>query len=112
MPTPGSEWPPTKTQAGWPSYGNKWHYVSPGDTCENIVARYATWMSANDFLAWNPAIGSDCSGLYVYWVCVYIQPQTQLYLPYVTGNATVSIPPYFSFTPAPTPPSRSCGSPH
>jgi LysM repeat protein len=54
--------------------------------------------------AWNPSIGTDCSGLYVYyWVCVGIQPQTSLSLPYSTGNATVSIPPYFTWTPTQPP---------
>ncbi|KAK4452188.1 LysM domain-containing protein [Podospora aff. communis PSN243] len=104
LPTQGTEWPPTKTQAGQPSYCNSWHYVAPGETCEGIVAQYATWMSKADFLAWNPEVGVDCSGMYVYhWVCVGIQPQTQISLPYITANATVSIPPYFSFTPAPIP---------
>jgi hypothetical protein len=57
--------------------------------------------------AWNPSVGTDCSGLYVYyWLCVGIQPQTSLSLPYQTGNATVELPPYFTWTPtlAPTDP--------
>ncbi|KAF9876845.1 hypothetical protein CkaCkLH20_05691 [Colletotrichum karsti] len=97
-------WPPTKTQAGQPSYCNNWHFVEGGQTCNNIIGMYRTWMSTDDFYAWNPAIGQDCSGLFVYyWVCVGIRPQTQISLPYETGNATVELPPYFTFTPEPTP---------
>ncbi|KAF3002842.1 hypothetical protein E8E14_007637 [Neopestalotiopsis sp. 37M] len=103
-PSSSEAWPPSKTQAGQPSYCNNWHFVEGGQTCNNIIGLYATWMSANDFYAWNPAVGQDCSGLYVnYWVCVDIRPQTQISLPYVTGNATVEVPSYFTWTPAPTP---------
>jgi LysM repeat protein len=47
-PTYSTEWPPTKTQAGQPSYCNNWHLVGPGETCNNIIARYSTWMSTDD----------------------------------------------------------------
>lgn len=69
-----------------------------GDTCDSIVARHSTWMDLSDLyaslsrpailstpiltsaaasLAWNPAVGVNCTGLYYgYWYCVGIQPQT------------------------------------
>ncbi|KAK1758814.1 LysM domain-containing protein [Echria macrotheca] len=107
QPTYSTDWPPTQTQAGQPQYCSQWHLVQPGETCNGIIGEYITWMSPEDFYAWNPAINSvDCSGLYVmYWVCVGIQPQTQYELPYETGpaNATIEIPPYFTWTPTPTP---------
>lgn len=54
--------------------------------------------------AWNPSIAADCSGLYLYyWVCVGIRPQTSMSIPWVTGNATVEIPPYFTWTPTALP---------
>ncbi|KAH7035726.1 uncharacterized protein B0I36DRAFT_347461 [Microdochium trichocladiopsis] len=107
-PSSTEEWPPSKTQAGQPAYCNNWHFVRGGEACPNIAGLYSTWMTLEDFHAWNPAIGIDCSGLFVhYWVCVGIRPQVQLTMPYETGtasaNATIELPPYISFTPAPTP---------
>lgn len=108
QPSSAEAWPPSKTQPGQPSYCSNWHFVEGGQTCEGIVNSYSTWMSIDDLHAWNPALGADCSGLFVhYWVCVGIRPQTQISLGYETGipdaNATVVLPPYFSFTPAPAP---------
>ncbi|KZL74226.1 LysM domain-containing protein [Colletotrichum tofieldiae] len=104
QPSSSEAWPPSKTQAGQPSYCNNWHFVQGGQTCGDIVALYGTWMTSDDFYAWNPAVGQDCSGLYVYyWVCVGIRPQAQISLPYETGNATVELPPYFTWAPEPTP---------
>ncbi|KAL8356637.1 hypothetical protein RB601_001776 [Gaeumannomyces tritici] len=104
LPSSTVAWPPSKTQSGQPSYCNNWHFVQGSQTCGNIIGLYATWMSADDFYAWNPAVGQDCSGLFVhYWVCVGIRPQTQISLPYETGNTTVVLPPYFTWTPKPTP---------
>ncbi len=39
----------------------------------------------------------------MYWVCVGIQPQTQISIPYETTTATLELPPYVSWTPTPTP---------
>jgi LysM repeat protein len=47
-PTHSTDWPPTKTQAGQPSYCNNWHLVAPGETCDNIIAQHSTWMSTDD----------------------------------------------------------------
>src|SRR3954452_12344173 len=50
--------------------------------------------------AWNPAIGVDCSGLYVhYYVCVGIQPQTSMKLVWNTASTTATLPNYVSVTP-------------
>ncbi|CAK7197530.1 hypothetical protein SEUCBS139899_000178 [Sporothrix eucalyptigena] len=101
-PTVGTAWPPTRTQAGQPSYCNEWYLVQAGDTCASIATQYTTWMALADFFAWNPVVGSDCSGLYLdYWVCVGIQPQASLTLVYPTG--TTAIPSALPWTPTPLP---------
>ncbi len=38
----------------------------------------------------------------MYWVCVGIQPQTQISIPYETTTATLELSPYVSWTPTPT----------
>ncbi|KAL2068497.1 hypothetical protein VTL71DRAFT_14834 [Oculimacula yallundae] len=98
-------WPPTQTQAGQPSYCNKWHLVKSGESCETVVTLYDTTLDMVDLLAWNPTLGQDCSGLfYNWWVCVGIQEQSSLTLVYPTdGTAPVSIPEPTEFTPIPSP---------
>ncbi|KAI6257280.1 hypothetical protein MCOR29_010644 [Pyricularia oryzae] len=89
---PTEEWPPKNTQAGQPSYCNDWHLVMPGESCRAIVLQHGSWMGIEDFFLWNPAVGSDCMGLSLYkYVCVGIQPQTQISIdfPTITNNATV-----------------------
>ena len=44
-PTTDRTWPPTKTQAGQPSYCNKWYLVGAGDTCEIVYRKFGTSMS-------------------------------------------------------------------
>ena len=103
QPSIDTAYPPTKTQAGQPSYCNEWHLVLPGETCEKIAWRYSAWMGMPDFHAWNPTLGVDCSGLYVYYyVCVGIQPQTSLTIDWPT-NATQELPPYATWTDPPMP---------
>ncbi|KAJ6094779.1 hypothetical protein N7467_002292 [Penicillium canescens] len=74
-----SEWPPTQTQTGQPSYCNNWYQANQVDDCSSIVFKYNTWMDADDFLEWNPAVGENCTSIYYgYWYCVGIQPQTSM----------------------------------
>jgi hypothetical protein len=41
-----------------------------GDTCNKVVAKYGTF-TLDQFLSWNPAVGADCSGLWLgYYYCV------------------------------------------
>lgn len=44
----GTVWPPTKTQAGQPTYCNRWHLVGAGDSCTSIQAMYGGQMSMGD----------------------------------------------------------------
>jgi LysM repeat protein len=62
---------PTPTQAGMVSNCDLFYDVKSGDGCYDIAQSYG--ISLNDFYAWNPAVGNDCSGLWPdYYVCVGI----------------------------------------
>ncbi|KAF4534766.1 LysM domain-containing protein [Lasiodiplodia theobromae] len=52
-PTPGA---PTHT--GQPANCDEWHIVVEGDTCASVAAEAG--ISLTQFLAWNPAVSSDC----------------------------------------------------
>ncbi|XP_014562094.1 carbohydrate-binding module family 50 protein [Bipolaris victoriae FI3] len=92
--------PPKKTQAGQVSYCNNWHLVSAGETCQQIVGA-ATRATMAQFLDWNPALDSDCSGLYDgWWVCIGIQPQSMtVTFDYTTTAAPVEVPEPTAYTP-------------
>ncbi|KAF7184181.1 hypothetical protein CNMCM7691_004806 [Aspergillus felis] len=63
---------PTPIQSGMISTCNKFYDVQTGDGCWAITNKYG--ISLNDFYAWNPAVGTDCSGLWPnYYVCVGIE---------------------------------------
>ncbi|KAL4767932.1 hypothetical protein BDW60DRAFT_226112 [Aspergillus nidulans var. acristatus] len=67
----GSGATPTETMPGTIDTCKKYHKVIPGDGCYDLAAEYG--ISLDDFYAWNPAVGDDCSGLkYDYDVCVRI----------------------------------------
>lgn len=43
--------------------------VEEGEYCQQIATDNG--LSLDDFVAWNPAVGADCSGLkYGYYVCM------------------------------------------
>ncbi|KAB5545791.1 LysM domain-containing protein [Coniochaeta sp. 2T2.1] len=64
---------PTPTQTGIVSTCNVWYQAKSGDFCQGIVDRYKTF-SLQDFYKWNPAVKSDCSGLWVgYYYCVGVK---------------------------------------
>lgn len=44
-PTIGTEWPPTATQPGQPAKCNRWHLISPGETCQNVMNKYGRFMT-------------------------------------------------------------------
>ncbi|KAL7817794.1 carbohydrate-binding module family 50 protein [Trichoderma gracile] len=63
---------PTPTQAGMVKNCDKFYYVVSGDGCYDIAADNN--IALNDFYAWNPAVKTDCSGLWPdYYVCVGIR---------------------------------------
>ncbi|KAK6355093.1 hypothetical protein TWF696_004217 [Orbilia brochopaga] len=69
---------PSPVQSGQASGCIGWRYVQSGDTCDNIVSRFVVApvsLTKLNLLAWNPALGSDCSGLTLKtFVCVQRAP--------------------------------------
>ncbi|KAF1997000.1 carbohydrate-binding module family 50 protein, partial [Amniculicola lignicola CBS 123094] len=53
---------PTPTQVGMVSNCNKFYYVRRGDNCESIAK--AQQITVANFIRWNPAAKSDCTGLW------------------------------------------------
>jgi hypothetical protein len=51
---------PQPTQPGMVTNCNKFHYISKGNTCSQITSYQK--ISMDDFVKWNPTVGSDCSG--------------------------------------------------
>lgn len=61
---------PSPTQDGLTDKCTRFYKVVKGDTCAKIIAKYGTF-SLSDFYGWNPAVGTDCSGLWLdTYVCV------------------------------------------
>lgn len=61
---------PTPTQDGIASNCQRYHLAVSGDNCQRIVDKYGAFDLAK-FQAWNPAMGSDCSGLWIgYYYCI------------------------------------------
>jgi hypothetical protein len=61
---------PSPTQTGTISTCNNFYKAVSGDTCSKVVAKYGTF-TLNQFLSWNPAVGADCSGLWLgYYYCM------------------------------------------
>ncbi|KAI7771209.1 hypothetical protein LZL87_014370 [Fusarium oxysporum] len=60
---------PTPIQSGMIGNCNKFHMVKSTTTCDSIQNYYK--ISLADFVKWNPAVGSKCTGLWAnYNVCV------------------------------------------
>jgi LysM repeat protein len=60
---------PAPTQAGMVGNCDAFYDVQSGDGCYQIAAQFN--IALTDFYAWNPAVGSSCSGLFAgYYVCV------------------------------------------
>ncbi|OQE08182.1 hypothetical protein PENVUL_c010G01802 [Penicillium vulpinum] len=51
--------PPAPTQSGIPSNCNKYYVPVDGDNCATVAAEFG--ITTAQFLAWNPAISSDCT---------------------------------------------------
>jgi hypothetical protein len=63
---------PSPTQAGLISTCTAFYKAVSGDGCSAIAAHFGTFTLA-DFIAWNPAVKSDCTGLWVdFYYCVGI----------------------------------------
>ncbi|KAF5560717.1 hypothetical protein FNAPI_4093 [Fusarium napiforme] len=63
---------PSPIQEGIAKNCNKFHQVAKSTTCSLIESYYN--LPFAQFLAWNPAVGKDCSGLWAnYWVCISVE---------------------------------------
>lgn len=51
--------PPGPTFTGSPANCNKWYLVKSGDNCDTVAGKFG--ISRAQFLAWNPAVSSDCA---------------------------------------------------
>lgn len=70
---------PSPVQTGITSSCTAWYQASDGDDCDLIPEEFGTF-SKSDFLNWNPAVQSDCSGLVMgdyYCVAVPGTPTTR-----------------------------------
>ncbi|KAF4952928.1 hypothetical protein FGADI_6361 [Fusarium gaditjirri] len=63
---------PSPIQEGLVKNCNKFHQIASTTTCSSIESYYKLPLS--QFLAWNPAVGKDCTSLWKgYWVCVSVE---------------------------------------
>jgi LysM repeat protein len=79
---------PSPTQEGLIESCTTFHKGEKGDTCDKIVNKYKTF-TFEEFLAWNPAVGEDCAGLWLNtWYCIGIPgtPTSAPSVPSATGN--------------------------
>ncbi|KAJ5313358.1 uncharacterized protein N7443_000242 [Penicillium atrosanguineum] len=70
---------PSPVQTGITSSCTAWYLASDGDDCDLIPEEFGTF-SKSDFLNWNPAVQSDCSGLVIgdyYCVAIPDTPTTR-----------------------------------
>ncbi|KAI8959037.1 hypothetical protein F5Y11DRAFT_359517 [Daldinia sp. FL1419] len=99
-----TNFPPQRTQLGQPPACNNWYYVNPTDTCDGIVSTNS-WLTLENLHAWNPALDSDCSGLYAgWWLCIGIPTTSTAEFGWTTTDAPPDIPTFtgnYTFTPLP-----------
>ncbi|KAM5348612.1 hypothetical protein ACJ41O_008436 [Fusarium nematophilum] len=63
---------PSPIQEGMVKNCNKFHKIASTTTCSSIESYYKLPLS--QFLSWNPAVGKDCTSLWVgYYVCVSVE---------------------------------------
>lgn len=86
---------PTATQTGIVSSCVAWYRADSGDTCDIISEIFGTFSKAQ-FLQWNPAVLSDCSGLVIgdyYCVAIPSTPKTRTSTAVVTPLPTNGVGP-------------------
>lgn len=61
---------PGPTQDGIVNNCQRWHKAVSGNTCASLLNQYGTF-TLDEFIKWNPAVGEDCSGLWLnYYYCI------------------------------------------
>ncbi|KAH0531134.1 hypothetical protein TsFJ059_000005, partial [Trichoderma semiorbis] len=80
---------PSPIQSGTPSTCHQYYQANPMDTCASIEHRFSHQMTEAEFFEWNPAVGTNCTSLYVnYYYCVSV-PVPYTSLPNATSQYTV-----------------------
>lgn len=91
---------PTPTQTGMVSNCDEFYYVVADDGCWAIANDHS--IELTDFYSWNPAVGTDCSGLQPdVYVCIGVSESTTA-TPTVTTAATTTTSTGGIVTPTPT----------
>lgn len=93
--SPGGVATPSPVQDGIIDGCSKFYKVMSGDGCYDIAA--ANNVALSDFYSWNPAVKSDCSGLFPgYYVCVATGSPTS-----TSDSSTTATQPTGAATPSP-----------
>ncbi|KAH8624629.1 hypothetical protein IG631_20094 [Alternaria alternata] len=83
---------PSPIQSGMTTNCNKFHLVVSGDGCYDLASTYS--ISLDDFYAWNPAVGSECTSLWTKtYVCVGLIGSTPTPKPTVTPAPSTTVKP-------------------
>ncbi|RBR26166.1 uncharacterized protein FIESC28_01057 [Fusarium coffeatum] len=70
VPEPTQDPKPSPTQEGLIDSCTSFYKAKKGDNCPKIIAEYKTF-DVDTFIEWNPAVESDCSGIWANtWYCV------------------------------------------
>lgn len=99
---------PQPTQPGMVKNCNKFHYIWPGNTCEQVAGYNG--ISQEDFMKWNTNIRKDCSGIiFDANACVGVLPART-----TSATPTSTAPPNSVETPQPTQPGmvKNCNAFH
>jgi hypothetical protein len=89
---------PSPIQEGLAKNCNKFHQIASTTTCGSIQRYYN--LPLDQFVAWNPAVEENCSGLWVgYWVCVSVEG----YKPTTTTAASATTTKPANGIPTPSP---------
>ena len=95
---------PSPTQAGLITSCTNFYFAVANDNCNKIVASYGTF-TYDEFVKWNPAVGSTCAGMWAEtWYCVGI-PGTVTTRPTLPSTVQPSTTQRPSTTGAPSKPS-------
>lgn len=91
---------PAPVQDGMATNCNRFALVASGDTCAKLAS--ANGISTADFIKFNPAAGSDCTGLWAdYYVCVGVIGGTTIKPTSTTSQTTTTKPTNGITTPTP-----------
>ncbi|KAB8246220.1 hypothetical protein BDV35DRAFT_231250 [Aspergillus flavus] len=64
---------PSPIQPGTPTDCVSYYEVQPGDDCWGIINKRFTYLTEDQFIKWNPAVGSSCKILLGYHYCVAVK---------------------------------------